>query len=183
MFHPEIRSALGALKTVTLLGFFETLRFGLATTVAARMVISEKSFGLVRKTGSSTHQVKMYMRAKAVSCVLFLLLARGFGLGQQKTPAQWKEYTYPNDGFAITLPIPPNINESYALPGATAYFASLKSDDSDFVLRVMHKKGNCTAALAKMKEIVLSGKDLNTDVSSLKEPSIDRNPGSNISAW
>jgi len=117
------------------------------------------------------------MKVRFVASILFTFLLTGFAQGQQRKQVQWKEYVYPDDGFALTLPSPPSINESPALPGATAYAIYSESDDSGFVLRVMHKKGNCASAIAKLKESVLSGNNASIDRSSVKEPSFDGNRG------
>jgi hypothetical protein len=119
------------------------------------------------------------MKARVLASILCSLLIVSITHAQQKTTAQWKEYIYPNDGFALSLPRSPKISQSVALPGATAYAAYLESDDIGFVLRVMRTKRNqtCTAALNTLKERLLSGSDTSVDLSSLKEPSLDGTPG------
>ena len=116
------------------------------------------------------------MRTTALG-IFLLALSFGAAFAQQKEPT-WKEYTYPADGFAVTLPIEPKPHDSPALPGATAYAVPLEADvSSGIVLRVTKKTSDCGAVISRLKERILAGNDPNEDPSSLKDVSIDRRPG------
>ena len=89
--------------------------------------------------------------------------------------ASWKEYTFADDGFAITLPDATNPHPDATLPETTVYTVPV-SPDAKLSLRVSHQDRDCAATLAQLKDGALKGK-AGIDPSSLTEVSIDGYPG------
>jgi hypothetical protein len=112
------------------------------------------------------------MRVTAITVFLFSLSVCELAFGQQeKLP--WKEYTYPADGFALTVPTAPEFLNSVSNPDTTAYIVQLEAD-TRVVLRVETTNG-CNAAIALMKERFSN--DTAIVQSSLKDRPIDGHPG------
>ena len=109
-----------------------------------------------------------------MAIVLFALSVSGLVFSQQKE-AIWKEYTYPADGFALTAPSEPKPHDSPALPGATAYVVQL-GPDNGLVLKAKMTP-DCSGVLPRLKENILAGKDSSVEHSSLKDLSLDGQPG------
>jgi len=114
------------------------------------------------------------MKAVAIAVVLFALSVSELAFGQQEEPI-WKEYTYPADGFALMAPAEPKPHDSPALPGATAYVVQLGADTG--VVLKAKTTPDCSGVIPRLKESILVGKDASVDHSSLKDLSIDGQPG------
>lgn len=93
------------------------------------------------------------MRVTATAVLLFALSVSALAFGQQEKPT-WKEYTYPADGFALTVPTAPKPHHSPVLPGATAYAVPL--DNAGVVLRVKATP-DCSSVISRMREGLLGG--------------------------
>lgn len=97
-----------------------------------------------------------------------------FASAQPKTQA-WKEYVFPDDGFAITLPQAPNPHADSALPEFTVYSISLQPTVR-LSLRASHQNRDCAATLAQLEDGALKGKSGITP-SSVKHPSAEGGQG------
>ena len=101
--------------------------------------------------------------------------ALGFGNGNE-TP--WKEYAFPTDGFAITLPHVPEPHPAVVFPDATAYTVELPGrEDCKMVLRVTRRPRDYSIFVRALRDGILQGKDPDTDAASLKDLSTDGHPG------
>lgn len=78
-------------------------------------------------------------------------------LAQNRTTG-WKEYSYPNEGFAVSLPDTPRIHPDRTLANATAYSVSLTPDFA-FTIRAVRGR-NCVAALQQLKAKALNSSDV-----------------------
>ena len=81
---------------------------------------------------------------------MFVLALAGNVLLAGQTPASsWKEYVYPDDGFAITLPMAPDVHKD---PSHPSMFYTLHPT-SDIVMGVMVESriDDCQAALASFR--------------------------------
>jgi hypothetical protein len=87
----------------------------------------------------------------------------------------WKEYTFADDGFAITVPESPNPHPDATLPDVTVYTVSVLPG-TKLSLRVSHQKKDCASTLAQLKDGALMGKS-GIDPSSVKYVSVDGHPG------
>ncbi len=80
---------------------------------------------------------------KSARVIILGVVATSAALSQtatEKTP--WKEYVYPDNGFAITLQSDPHPHKSSQMPDGTAYSVSL-SNGAGFSLHTMHAASNC----------------------------------------
>ena len=93
----------------------------------------------------------------------------------QRQNASWKEYTFADDGFAITLPDATTPHPDATLPETTVYTVSVPPD-AKLSLRVSHQDRDCATTLAQLKDGALKGK-AGIDPSSLIEISINGYPG------
>jgi hypothetical protein len=114
------------------------------------------------------------MKVGAVAVVLLALSVSELASGQQEEPI-WKEFTYPSDGFALSAPAEPKPHDSPALPGATAYVVQLGAD-TGVVLKAKTTL-DCSGVVPRLKESILAGKDASVDQPSLKDLSLDGQPG------
>jgi hypothetical protein len=80
-----------------------------------------------------------------ILCVLFCVMNVG-----QSQNSPWKEYSFPNDGFAITLPSPPNVHPDSQAPDITVYTVLLPKGIG-VSLRVTHQDRDCLAAFEDIK--------------------------------
>lgn len=96
-------------------------------------------------------------------------------LTQQHRVVSWKEYTFADDGFAVTLPEAPSTDSRSSLPEMAVYTVSLLPD-SKLRLQVSHRNRDCDATLAQLRKGAIQGKS-GADRASLKEVSIDGHPG------
>jgi hypothetical protein len=129
---------------------------------------------LVQMTIFPASFVLPVMKAGAIAIVLFAPSVSDLAFSRQEG-AIWKEYTYPADGFAFTAPTEPKLNYSSALPGATAYVVHL-GPDTGVVLKAKTTP-DCTGVLPRLKENILARKDASVEHSSLKDLSLDGQPG------
>src|SRR5262249_37221961 len=64
--------------------------------------------------------------ASATAILIGVCLTAGQAIpSTSKTSQQWKEFAYPNHGFEIQLPEPPNAHGDTQLDGGTAYTVNL----------------------------------------------------------
>jgi hypothetical protein len=103
--------------------------------------------------------------------VVFLV---AFACAQQQS-SSWKEYDFPDDGFAITVPETPKQHGDPTNPEFWVYSIPLQGT-AVLSVRVSHQKRDCAATLAQLKDGAARG-DSGIDPSSVKTPSIDGNPG------
>jgi hypothetical protein len=115
------------------------------------------------------------MRASLASLFALAFTFFGVALGQQEN-SSWQEYTYAADGFAIKAPAAPKPQPSPALPGATAYPMQLKDDKAFVVVRVKPTP-DCSTFLARYRETLVSGKDSDVDLSSLRDVTLSDHSG------
>lgn len=116
-----------------------------------------------------TREAKLWLPKLSLAANILLLFLSSTALGQQnrhetatgskivsaKPPSSWKQYSYPEAGFEITVPHPPRVSPDAQLPGATAY---LLLPPASMALHV--KKGHdCSEALTTYREIVSSGRE------------------------
>jgi hypothetical protein len=88
----------------------------------------------------------------------------------QRQTASWKEYTFADDEFAITLPDATNPHPDAALPEMTVYTVPV-SPDTKLSLRVSHQNRDCAATLSQLRDGALKGKS-GIDPSSIIDVSI-----------
>ena len=88
----------------------------------------------------------------------------------------WKEYSFPEDGFTISLPQAPRKHPDKNLPNATAYSVNINPDHA-FTLRVKNETHPCKVVLDGIRKGVLSGGILYSDPNSLKDISLQGHPG------
>lgn len=115
------------------------------------------------------------MRASLASLLALAFTFFGSALGQQNN-SSWQEYRYPADGFAIKAPAAPKPQPSPALPGATAYPMQLKDDKAFVVVRVKPMP-DCGTFLARYRETLVSGKEPDVDLSSLRDLALSDHSG------
>jgi hypothetical protein len=101
--------------------------------------------------------------------------AQGTTASTQHQNSEWKEYAFPEDGFAITLPEAPHPHPDAALPEMTVYTVSLPPN-SKFSLRVSHQDRDCAATLSELRDGALKGKS-GIDPKSVKDVSVAGHPG------
>ena len=94
----------------------------------------------------------------------------------QAKGATWREYSFPEDGFAILLPEAPRKHPDTNIPDTTAYSVTIDPDHA-FTLRVRRESRTCDSVLAQLRDGVLSGKARGSDPSSLKDVPLNRYPG------
>jgi hypothetical protein len=87
----------------------------------------------------------------------------------------WKEYTFADDGFAITVPESPNPHPDATLPDMTVYTVSVQPG-TRLSLRVSHQKRDCASTLAQLRDGALKGKS-GIDPSSVKDVRVDGHLG------
>ena len=100
------------------------------------------------------------------------VLAGGFALAQTGPPnptsthePRWKEYLYPDEGFAILAPDAPNHHKSSQVSDGTVYVFSLK--DHSAALTVANFSNGCSAAFTQYLSSV------RTTMKQLKEGTLD----------
>jgi hypothetical protein len=91
----------------------------------------------------------MNRRLQAEFAVAVLALSCNLALAAQNPSWSWQEYTYPDNGFAITLPAAPDIHKDLNKP-TTIY--SLHAT-SDIIVKVSVASGveDCPATLASLR--------------------------------
>ncbi len=99
---------------------------------------------------------------KAAPVILGILAVATLALGQKKQTTVWKEYSYPQDGFAITSPSAPDVHPSPAVPDALAYIVSLPGTEDHVALRVTQHPRDCQPVIATMRQKIISGEARNT---------------------
>jgi hypothetical protein len=116
------------------------------------------------------------MRFRRELIILIALLMSIIAVGQ-KARAEWKEYVFPADRFALTAPSAPNPHRDVIFKDATAYTVNLPTTDEGVTLRVMHEPHDCSTYLGELKSGTLAGKQPGVDRSSVKDISINAHPG------
>src|SRR3954453_22901192 len=116
------------------------------------------------------HTSRLFMLGVFVSSV-----NTGVTLSQSNKPI-WKEYSFPEDGFAISLPDAPRKHPDKNMPDATTYSVNINPDYA-FTLRVIRDPRECSAILGQLRDSVLTRKDQETDPASLKDLDLDGHPG------
>ena len=88
-----------------------------------------------------------------------LILQFSAAVSAQTSPAaKWKEYVYPDNGFAITLPSDPHPHKSSQMPNGTAYSVQLPTG-TGLSLHTMQVAGDCNNALDKQAELYAEHKN------------------------
>lgn len=110
--------------------------------------------------------MKMFLARIVVAVAVFTASA------QQPKP-QWKAYVYPDDGFGITLPAPPNPHDDAGDRHIHVYTVPL-GNGSIFSLRVVHRLMDCDTTLADLWDKAQSNSDQSAPVveGSLKQVSL-----------
>lgn len=88
----------------------------------------------------------------------------------------WKGYSFPEDGFAITLPDTPRNHPDKNIANATVYSVNINPDYA-LTVRVIRDPRDCSTILAQLRESVVNRKAQETDPASLKEMALDGHPG------
>lgn len=104
--------------------------------------------------------------ALALSCAIVALAQSG----------DWKEYSFPEDGFSISSPETPSKQPDKHVPNATAYSVKINPRNT-FTLRVRRESHPCDVVLEGIRHGVLSGGILYSDPKSLKDISLQGHPG------
>jgi len=111
-----------------------------------------------------------------VGLVVLVFFGRSnVSFAQSKEPT-WKEYSYPEDGFAIMLPHAPRKHPDKNIPDTTAYSVNINPDYA-FTLRVRRNARDCNAVLDQLRGGVLSGKARGSNPSSLKNVTLNGHSG------
>ncbi|HEY1525078.1 MAG TPA: hypothetical protein VGH51_02470 [Candidatus Angelobacter sp.] len=84
------------------------------------------------------------------SCLL-LLLVLVCGALAQKSAAQWKEYAYPDAGFAVAAPVSPRIYPDPKATDVRVYRWELTSN-AEFVIHSTGPRPTCLKAVTTFKE-------------------------------
>jgi hypothetical protein len=116
-----------------------------------------------------TRLVRLIALGVLMSISITALLAQG-------ARSTWKEYSFPDDGFAITLPEAPRKHPDRNIPETNAYSVNINPDYA-FTLRVKRDPRECSAVLAQLRESVVTRKAQETDPASLKDVMLDGHPG------
>src|ERR1051326_1237532 len=98
--------------------------------------------------------MRISLRCSSHWVLLGVLVFTGISLGQSKRTA-WKEYSFPDDGFAISLPDAPRKHPDESIPDATAYSVNINADYAVTVRAKKDPRGECRAALTQLREGVL----------------------------
>lgn len=115
-------------------------------------------------------QASAVLSSVALFCPLVLL--------SQSGQWEWKEYVYPNDGFAITFPfapVPRRDPKNVHMNTYTIHFTA----DSGVTLRVDDEKRDCATTLNSLKDGALHNKQPEQPInpSSVKDVSLGEYPG------
>lgn len=113
----------------------------------------------------------MKRRLQAEFAAAVLALGWNLVLAAQNSSWSWKEYAYPDDGFAITLPAAPDIHKDLTKP--TKIYTLHATSDIIVKVSVANGVEECPATLASLKaqSVKLMGP------SAVKEFSVTSNPG------
>lgn len=106
-----------------------------------------------------------------VATIFVLVLILGAVLVAQRSTLAWKEYVYPSDGFAITLPSPPSVWKDPDHPNTQ--YTLHASSDVVINLSAAGDVEDCPAQLASWKQ----GMRARWGASSLKDVSLDGHAG------
>ena len=91
----------------------------------------------------------MKRRLQAEFAAVVLALGCNLALAAQNPTWSWKEYTYPNDGFAITLPAQPDIHKDLSKP--TRIYTLHATSDIIVKVSVAGAVEECPTTLASLK--------------------------------
>ncbi len=118
------------------------------------------------------------MKREWVKVFLVVVLSLTVKVRAQPGKQAWKEYVFPEDGFAIAWPYKLQPHPALVIPNANAYAVMLPGG-ATVVLRVTHRDQprDCNSVLRLLKNGVVAGKAPGAEVSTLKELSIDGFPG------
>jgi hypothetical protein len=120
----------------------------------------------------------VHMKSKFAVCLVLIFSCNALLVGQNTT-SSWKEYVYPNDGFAVTLPSSPTPHKDLQLPNMTVYTVRF-SNEAGMSLRISDEKRQCATTIASLKEGALRGSHAAEKVDSLREFSKNGYPGIDI---
>jgi hypothetical protein len=96
------------------------------------------------------------MKLAFIAAVLLQVSMIGAAQDDRSSSA-WKEYVYPENGFAITLPDDPHLHKSSQMPNGTAYSVPL-SDGAGFSLHTMEANDRCADAVHSQSDIYAKNK-------------------------
>jgi hypothetical protein len=108
--------------------------------------------------------------------VAFSFGATGVAQTTTNKGGEWKNYKYPNAGFAVTFPHDPNPHNDPTMPEMTAYTVHFSSR-AGLTLRVSSQTRDCAATLKQLRDGALSGKQPGLIAKSLKDVSVSGYPG------
>jgi hypothetical protein len=94
----------------------------------------------------------------------------------QSKQLDWKEFVYPNAGFAITLPSDPHPHDDPTASGVTAYTVHL-SPQVVVTFRTMKDKIDCLQTLNQTRDLARRGAEPNLKKGSFKEVTVQSYPG------
>jgi hypothetical protein len=113
----------------------------------------------------------------------FLILAATLffsaALSSQSARWAWKEYSYPQDGFAISLPVAPQApHKDPNNTNMTVYTVHFTAD-SGMSLRVVNENRDCAATLNQLKDGALHNKQPEQPINpkSVRDVSLGEYPG------
>jgi hypothetical protein len=109
------------------------------------------------------------------SCLLLLLVLVCGALAQKSAGTQWKEYAYPDAGFAVTEPVGPRIYPDPKAPDVRVYHWDLAPN----ILFVIHSgnRPNCLQVVENFKAALQRGDSKDIVPGSMKDISLSGNPG------
>ncbi len=88
----------------------------------------------------------------------------------------WKEYIYPQDGFAVMLPYEPSPHQDSNNPDITVYTVRVEGKVG-LSIRVVHENRDCAATLGLLRDGAKAGRQPGIDLPSIREFSLNGYPG------
>ena len=115
----------------------------------------------------------MKCKLQAEFAAVVLALGCNLVLAAQNPAWSWKEYAYPDDGFAITLPAPPDIHKDLNKP--TKIYTLHATSDIIVKVSVASNVEDCPATLASLKgqSVQLMGQSSVKDFSAMGYPGFE----------
>ena len=118
------------------------------------------------------------LRSSDMNCRNYLLLLWVLvcgALAQKTTQAQWKEYAYPDGGFAVTAPASPRIYPDPEASDVRVYHWDL----TPTIIFVIHSgnRPHCLQVVENFKAALQKGDTKNIVPGSMKDISLSGNPG------
>lgn len=112
---------------------------------------------------------------KCRDCLLLLLILVCGAPAQKSTGPQWKEYAYPDAGFAVTAPASPRIYPDPKAPDVRTYHWDLAPNIS-FIIHSGNRP-NCFQVVEKFKAALQTGDSKDIVPGSMKDISLSGYPG------